>query len=288
MSKKPPEQAAGGLVWRRTPDKSIEILLAHRPRYDDWAFPKGKLDPGESLIECALREVDEETGFRCRAGRYLGVTTFAKPSGRPKVVAYWAMEIIDGGFEVNDEIDDIRWVRLDDLKAHLSYDVDENFAAALDIEWTKPADRILLTRHAHAGDRYRWDGDDELRPLSGKGTSEASALVGQLSPFSIDRILSSHARRCIETVMPTASDRALELETHPDLWEAASDDGVQALIAASHSGTTLLSTHGPNVATALHTLTGESVGVPMEKGSTWVLDFAADELVAANYLHPPR
>jgi 8-oxo-dGTP diphosphatase len=99
-------KAAGGVVRR----EDGEILVVHRPRYDDWSFPKGKLDPGEGWEEAALREVEEEIGFRCRLGRELPPTSYKDQKGRSKLVRYWLMEPEEGEFEPNDEVDELRWL----------------------------------------------------------------------------------------------------------------------------------------------------------------------------------
>jgi 8-oxo-dGTP diphosphatase len=126
--------AAGGVVWRRAADDGSdepETLLVHRPKYDDWSFPKGKCDPGEGDAECALREVEEETGFVCRLGDELPSTEYRDPKGRPKRVRYWSMTVESGRFTPNNEIDEIRWRRLSDATGELSYDHDRTVLAAL-------------------------------------------------------------------------------------------------------------------------------------------------------------
>jgi 8-oxo-dGTP diphosphatase len=117
-------RAAGGVVWRRGGDGRVEIAVVHRPRYDDWSLPKGKLDEGEGFEEAALREVEEETGMRCTLGRELGETHYEDRKGRPKIVRYWAMNDGRGEFEPNDEVDDLRWVPIDEARDMLSYDFD--------------------------------------------------------------------------------------------------------------------------------------------------------------------
>jgi 8-oxo-dGTP pyrophosphatase MutT (NUDIX family) len=128
-------RAAGGLVWRRTPEGSVQLVLVHRPAYDDWTFPKGKLDGGESEPEAALREVEEETGLRCRLGRDLGTIAYTDGRGRPKTVRYWEMPLEDGAIVApGHEVDEARWVSRDEATAMLSYEHDrellERFEAA--------------------------------------------------------------------------------------------------------------------------------------------------------------
>ena len=116
-------KASGGVVWRRG-DRGIEVALVHRPRYDDWSFPKGKLDPGERWEDAALREVEEEIGLRCRLGHELPATSYRDNKGRAKVVRYWMMEPLDGEFVVSDEVDEVRWLAPGDADRLLSYDHD--------------------------------------------------------------------------------------------------------------------------------------------------------------------
>jgi len=132
-------RAAGGVVWRRPGDGPVNILVVHRPRYDDWSLPKGKCDAGESDAECALREVQEETGLTCRLGAELPSTRYHDSKGRPKTVRYWAMEPLggDGEFTPNAEIDEIRWLSASDAVKLLSYDHDRPVVQAFEA----PGDR---------------------------------------------------------------------------------------------------------------------------------------------------
>jgi 8-oxo-dGTP diphosphatase len=116
-------RAAGGLV-RRGEAGNLEIVLVHRPAYDDWTFPKGKLHKGESEEDAAVREVEEETRLRCRLERDLGLTSYRGPRGRPKTVHYWEMTPIDGLLEPANEIDDARWLPVGVVRVMLSYDRD--------------------------------------------------------------------------------------------------------------------------------------------------------------------
>jgi 8-oxo-dGTP diphosphatase len=123
-------KAAGGLVWRRAGD-TIAIAVAHRPRYDDWSLPKGKLDAGETWEEAALREVVEETGMRCRLGDELEPVTYQDRKGRDKVVRYWLMEPEDDiDFVPNDEVDQLRWMAPPEALELLTYPRDRELVQA--------------------------------------------------------------------------------------------------------------------------------------------------------------
>jgi len=123
-------KAAGGLVWRRAGD-TIAIAIAHRPRYDDWSLPKGKLDKGEGWEEAALREVEEETGMRCRLGDELEPVTYQDRKGRDKVVRYWLMEPEDDtDFLPNDEVDQLRWMAPPEALELLTYPRDRELVQA--------------------------------------------------------------------------------------------------------------------------------------------------------------
>lgn len=123
--------AAGGLVWRRTDGGDLEVLLVHRPRYDDWSFPKGKCDPGETLAETAEREVLEETGLTVELGPLVADVRYRDHKDRSKLVRYWAMVVVGGTFTVNDEVDEMRWASIDDARASVSYAHDRDLLDGL-------------------------------------------------------------------------------------------------------------------------------------------------------------
>ena len=114
-------RAAGGLVWRHRSDGQLEVLLVHRPKYDDWAFPKGKAEAAESYKDCALREVEEETGLACQLGDELPSTTYLDQKRRRKLVRYWAMQPLSGQFVPDKEIDEVRWLLTEEALDLLSY-----------------------------------------------------------------------------------------------------------------------------------------------------------------------
>jgi len=204
-------RAAGGVLWRsagsdRAGEPAVEVALIHRPRYDDWSLPKGKLSPGESDIEGAIREVWEETGYRVRLGRALGEIRYNKRSRwgtRPKVVRYWAMHAEGGSFIPTNEVDELRWVSLGEAHDLLTYDRDREILAKF-VRGPALVRTVLLVRHGTAGERSKWTGDDRLRPLDERGRIQAEGLVRILSRFEVREIFSADFVRCVETVQPLA------------------------------------------------------------------------------------
>ena len=128
-------RAAGGVVWRSGPGNSVQYVLVHRPAYDDWTFPKGKVIPGETEEEAALREVSEETGMRCRVIRPLGTTSYLDRKGRTKVVYYFLMKAVSGRFVPNGEVDDVLWLTVGPASEILTYVHDRTLFEALGEGW---------------------------------------------------------------------------------------------------------------------------------------------------------
>jgi 8-oxo-dGTP diphosphatase len=131
MKRVPRVKAAGGVVWRRGAKGHLEILVIHRPRYDDWTFPKGKLESGESHRSAARREVREETGLRARLGPKLVATNYRDQFGRPKTVRYWAMTVQGGSFEPNEEVDEVAWLSAKRAAKRLTYSFDQAVLVSL-------------------------------------------------------------------------------------------------------------------------------------------------------------
>ncbi|MCJ0904882.1 bifunctional NUDIX hydrolase/histidine phosphatase family protein [Rhodococcus sp. ARC_M6] len=290
--------AAGAVLWRKALDnpQSIEIAVIHRPKYDDWSFPKGKLDPGETFLTAAVREVQEETSMSVRLGRHLGGVTYPIPGHRKlKRVEYWAAEAVGGEFGANSEVDVLHWLPIDEVPDHLSYPMDRmilrRFVAV-------PTDTrtVLLVRHAKAGSRKRYNGDDTLRPLDATGKEQAAALVGQLRLFGADSVYSADRTRCIDTVLPLAEALGVEVVTEPLLSEEGYDADPAAARArileiASSGGTPVICSQG-GVIPDLMAWWSKSAGVTLpsarnRKASTWVLSFVDDQLVAADHLDSP-
>ena len=125
-------RAAGGVVLRRSPSGTLETVLVHRPAYDDWTFPKGKLLRGETDEEAAVREVEEETGLRCQLGREVGTTSYRDPQGRQKTARHWEMAPIQGELAATNEVDEARWVPLEDAADMLTHARDRELLERLE------------------------------------------------------------------------------------------------------------------------------------------------------------
>lgn len=133
-------RAAGGIVLRAGDSGGWEVALVHRPEHLDWTLPKGKLEAGEALADCALREVREETGYRCQLGRFVGEVEYLDRHGRVKVVSYWLMQTVDGSFQPNAEVDELRWLHLAEAVGLLSYAHDAELLASVQVPLTKTSD----------------------------------------------------------------------------------------------------------------------------------------------------
>jgi 8-oxo-(d)GTP phosphatase len=282
-------RAAGGIVFRSGAD-GRHVALVHRPRYDDWTFPKGKLIDGEDFEAAALREVEEETGLQCRIGRHIGAVTYLDSRGRPKVVRYFEM-LPDGGlFAPSAEVDELRWVPVADAGEVLSYGHDRRlFRRALSMV---PASVVYVVRHGKAGSREGWEGPDEERPLTRRGRRQARRLVERFQGLDVERILSSPFVRCVETVEPLAEARGLEVEPTPELAERTELEEALGLLGSLPHRPTVVCGHGAEIQEVIERL--ESSGATVEggrgiaKGSVWVLEREDGAFVSARYLPAPR
>jgi 8-oxo-dGTP pyrophosphatase MutT (NUDIX family)/phosphohistidine phosphatase SixA len=273
----PEVRAAGGAVLRTGPGRHVEVVLVHRPGHQDWTLPKGKVERGEKDEECALREVTEETGLECLLGPELGASRYRDRRGRDEGVRYWAMTVRDGTFQPNPEVDEVRWVPLPAAGGQLSYPGDRAVLDALE-----PALRplVLLVRHARAGDRAEWTGDDRLRPLDRRGRRQADALVAPVTGYPVMRLVSSPYLRCTQTLQPLATRLGLPVEPDEALAEGVGVGEARALFARLGPGPVVLCTHGDVV----EALVGE--GQPKKKGSTWLLSRQGGNVRTVCYWSP--
>lgn len=211
--------AAGGIVWRKNgPAGGIEVLLVHRPRYDDWTFPKGKTDPGEPLPVTAVREIAEETGLSVRLVHPLPEVAY-RVKGGVKQVAYWICRPVgeETPFRPNREVDDLRWMAPRDARKKLTYSHDRTLLESFeDLVASKrhKSRTLIVLRHARAVPKSDFDGADADRPLAAAGHDRAKELVPLLAAFGVRRVVSSPTARTIATVDPfiATTDELLELD----------------------------------------------------------------------------
>ncbi len=238
--------AAGVLVFRR----GRRVLLVHRPKYDDWSFPKGKLDRGEHRAVAAVREVAEETGLRVRLGPPLSDQRYPVVGGH-KTVHYWTGRVVGDddvrGYRPNEEIDDVRWVGVEEAVGLLTYDHDRTTLAEA-LTRRRRTRAVVVLRHARARSRRTWRRDDAERPLLQLGERQAERLVPLLAAYGVSRVVSSPSRRCVQTVEPFASSTGLEVETRRRLAEEESTvGGIRRLVGKilGDGRGTVLCTHRP-------------------------------------------
>jgi len=212
------------------PEGSLSVAVIHRSRYGDWSLPKGKLENGESMAAAAVREVREETGVTARLGPFLCDVRYPVADGR-KLVRYWsAQACAEVPLVPNDEVDELRWVTPDTAEALLSYGHDREVLRRFP-RLGPPTSLLVLVRHAKAGRRDDWDGEDRLRPLSKAGRRQAQDLVGLLRLFGPDRIASAPPTRCRDTVAPLADALGLPVGDEPLLGEGCYADDPDATLA---------------------------------------------------------
>ncbi len=262
--------AAGAVLWREQRG-DLEVALVHRPRYKDWSWPKGKLDPGEPVAAAAVREVAEETGSPVVLGVPLPVLRYPLPDGGTKHVRYWAARVAGPQDEAPlaarapvtpatpEEIDDLVWVRASTAAEMLTRATDRKPLDALTGLWT--AGRlhtrvVAIARHGQARPRARWAGEEGDRPLTPVGQRQARALVPVLAAFGIRHVVTSPWERCVGTTTPYVTATGVDVELVDALTEAGhrADPEMVAKVVADHLGEAsdvVLTTHRPALPTVL-------------------------------------
>ncbi|MDO5494753.1 MAG: NUDIX hydrolase [bacterium] len=229
-------RAAGALLWRER-GRRLQVLLVHRPSYNDWSWPKGKPDEGEALPVTAVREVEEETGIRVVLGPPLASVRYRLSGGKSKEASYWSARADHPGPWVNSrpyvrrapmrEVDEVRWVDALQALKMLTYDRDRVPLRVLIDQWDDgklDTWTVVVARHGRARKRSVWKkGDEETRPLTSVGERQATLMVPFLSAFGVDRVVSSPWKRCFDTVLPYATAAGVDVEVRPELTEAAHD-----------------------------------------------------------------
>lgn len=249
--------AAGAVCWRQV-DGVTEVLLVHRSARADISLPKGKVDPGETPPQTAVREIREETGIAVALGAPLGTIEYTLPGGREKIVHYWAAEVSEGAsaastFAPNDEIADLEWLTIPDAKVVLSYERDQDvldrFAERVRTG-TARTFPIIVLRHGRAVAPTSWDGPDATRPLMHRGWEQSLSVAPAIAAWAPKKLISSTAVRCLATIEPVAELTGLPVKQSAgisqDAWEvgeASVQKIVQKRLAKAES--VVLCSHGP-------------------------------------------
>ena len=280
--------AAGAVVSRKGP----EVLVLHRPKYDDWSFPKGKRDPDEHVTATAVREIAEETGLDIRLGPPLTLQTYTVYNGeaRSKSVHWWSARVVGGddvdAYRPNDEIDRVAWLPSDLARELLTYERDRDLLAELD-KVRKRSTPLVVLRHGKAISRKQWDGEDSERPLSELGLFQAEAMVPILGAYGVRRVVSSTSRRCWTTVAPFAEVAELDLEVTRHLSEERSsprsvERAVHRLLETREP--TVLCTHRPVLSYVFAALGVRPT--KLESGAMLVVHHRKGQVVAVEHHQP--
>ncbi|MCY4726565.1 NUDIX domain-containing protein [Nocardioides sp. STR2] len=282
-------RAAGAVVTR----KGGEVLLVHRPKYDDWSFPKGKLDRGEHVVTAAVREVAEETGLDVRLGPALSCQRYRMSNGRWKTVDYWTARVVGSdevsGYRPNAEIDAVEWVGWKEAGERLTYSYDRDTLVE-----ARPLRRrtraLVVLRHAEARSRKGWKKDDRRRPLVRLGEAQSERLVPILAAFDVTVAHTSSSTRCVQTVMPYADVTGWPVKLYDELSEEDSTvEGVVDLVddllhGDLDTGGAVLCSHRPVLPTVLDAL--EVPDVFLEPGSMLVVHHRKGRVVASELIAP--
>jgi 8-oxo-(d)GTP phosphatase len=300
--------AAGAVLWRPCDTESSAddplVAVVHRPRYDDWSLPKGKVDPGETEPVTAVREVEEETGFISELGRRLAAVSYPVELGSrsggdielgTKKVRYWTARAIGGEFAPNSEVDQLVWLPAKEAMKRLQYAYDRKVLRRF-VEHPADTRTVIIVRHGTAGTKARYKGDDAKRPLDKRGRAQAESLVGQLLAFGATSVHAAPRVRCFQTVEPLAEELGVTITDEPTLTEEAYADDRRAarhrmLDIAKCDGTPVICTQGRVIPDLIAWWCDRDGVCPDKsrnrKASTWVLSFAGDKLVAADHIGSP-
>ena len=286
-------RAAGALLWREVDSRNLEIALIHRPRYDDWSLPKGKIEGGETALQCAYREVFEETGIKASLTRQLGTVEYEE-SGELKRVIFWSAHcsLDTGTFVVNEEVDELVWFTPEDALVKATHDSDremiENFQAQ-----EQRTDTLIILRHTKALERGDWDEVDSERTLNEVGFDQAQLLIKHLEPFAIDEVYTSNYTRCVQTVTPLSHSRGLTITQVPSLNEETFENDPQRSVAFANAlkqdeKNILICSHNPVIPTMLRGILNTKLKnkdlIKLEPGDAWIVHRVRGEIVGLDYL----
>ncbi|KQO94500.1 NUDIX hydrolase [Leifsonia sp. Leaf264] len=285
--------AAGAVCWREVEGR-LMVLVIHRTVHGDVTIPKGKVDPGETLPQTAVREIKEETGLTVALGVPVGVSNYPLSGNRTKIVHYWSAEVSDDAvrhstFVPNGEVAALEWVTIKKARSYLSYKSDveilDAFAALVDSGITRTFALVVL-RHAKALTRGEWKKSDSSRPLSERGVHQAATIVDTIQAWRPKRITTSSATRCVTTVTPLSVASGIELKRTDALSQDAFEDGtadIRSVIGkrVRSRKTAVICSHGPVLGEILREI-ALATGTPT---GSYIADAASLEVGAFSVVH---
>lgn len=285
--------AAGTVVLRRRDGKPPQLLLVHRPSYDDWTLPKGKLDPDEYLPAAAVRETLEETAVAVRLGVPVNRITYPVGGGQ-KTVSYWNAGVVSTGrHRANAEIDKTAWLSLRTALKRMTYaDEKELVEQALGLPATTP---LLIVRHGKAMDRKHWTGKDQLRQLNSRGRRQSAQLIPLLNAYGVRELASSTSTRCVATLTPYAKAKRLDIKGWASLSEEQAKQNPQGVTKLMKRLLAQVATSGVPMAVCGHRpvlpAMLEALGIPhraMQTAAVAVAHLDATGHTVAIEWHKPR
>ena len=258
--------AAGAVLWRIEKNQ-LKVALVHRGRYDDWSWAKGKVDPGETLPETAVREIREETGLKVKLGVPLGIQRYLLPNKNLKEVHYWAAKVTDkslatSNFKPNEEVAEVVWFTVSAAAKRLTYSHDHeqlDLLVALHKKGQLETVPLIILRHAKARSRATWKDGEASRPLLTEGNAQAEALPKLLKAFGAKSVFSSPWTRCLSTIAPYAQRTKVKVKTRPEFTETANAKkpnatkiALEAIVALRKPA--VICTHRPVLPTLIESL----------------------------------
>lgn len=289
-------KAAGAVLWRRLSDDVLQVALIHRPKYEDWSFPKGKIEDGESELSAAHREVLEETGFEsvfgpelCKIEYLVGETT--------KTVRYWSAEAIGESHGPHDlsEVDQVVWFTIPDALSKLTRLGDREVLSNFE-KFGTDTTPIILLRHAQAIAREEWEGDDGDRPLAVIGQQQAKRVLATYLPYGVNEIHTSDAVRCYETVAPMARALNLDVIYWPELSEYIFEKDKKAATKViseilENEVRAIVCSHNPILPAIVAKFIGKKsfkqLNHGLMPGEAWILHHREGEVVAIDWAPAP-
>jgi 8-oxo-dGTP diphosphatase len=290
-------QGAGAVLWQSIDDTGVKIAVIHRPRYDDWSFPKGGVDAGESHIQAAFREVLEETGVKAIFGPEIGTVDY-EVNGITKEVRYWLAE----AYEFNaatpnpEEVDSIEWLPISDAIDKLSNSDDREILRIAE-EFGFGSTPLVLLRHTKALKRELWDGDDGDRPLEHVGQIQAAKIPAIYAPYAIEKIYSSDAIRCVQTIEVMAAEYGITPIYSSEISEFGFEKNSEkaldyALSVMLSNKPSVMCSHNPVLPKLVKKLIGKKnfkrLSAELKPGDSFVLHHRNGEVIAVDWTPVPK